>query len=72
MILDDQARLYLHRYWRYETDLASALKRLAQEHTLQVDWKLLGEGLSRLFPAEAAAGVDWQMVAAFAAIRKRL
>ena len=50
LILDDQARLYLHRYWSYETDLASAIKRLAQEHTLQVDWKLLGEGLSRLFP----------------------
>ena len=72
LILDDQARLYLHRYWSYETDLASAIKRLAQEHTLQVDWKLLGEGLSRLFSAEAAAEVDWQMVAAFAAIRKRL
>jgi exodeoxyribonuclease V alpha subunit len=72
LILDDQARLYLHRYWRYETDLASAIKRLAQEHTLPVDWKLLGEGLSRLFPAATAAEVDWQMVAAFAAIRKRL
>jgi len=72
LILDDQARLYLHRYWKYETDLASAIKRLAQESTLQVNSKLLGEGLSRLFPAEAAAEVDWQMVAAFAAIRKRL
>jgi exodeoxyribonuclease V alpha subunit len=72
LILDDQARLYLHRYWSYETDLASAIKRLAQENTLQVNSKLLGEGLSRLFPTETAAEVDWQMVAAFAAIRKRL
>ena len=72
LILDDQARLYLHRYWSYETKLASAIKRLAKEHTLQVDWKILGEGLSRLFSAETAAEVDWQMVAAYAAIRKRL
>jgi exodeoxyribonuclease V alpha subunit len=71
LILDDQARLYLHRYWSYETDLASAIKRLAQEHTLQVNWKLLGEGLTRLFSV-AAEEIDWQMVAAFAAIRKRL
>jgi exodeoxyribonuclease V alpha subunit len=72
LILDDQARLYLHRYWSYETDLAGAIKRMAQEHTLQLDWKLLGEGLTRLFPSEAAGEVNWQMVAAFAAIRKRL
>jgi exodeoxyribonuclease V alpha subunit len=72
LILDDQGRLYLHRYWSYETELASTIKRLAKEHTLQVNWKLLGEGLSRLFSAEAVAEVDWQMVAAFAAIRKRL
>jgi exodeoxyribonuclease V alpha subunit len=72
LVLDEQGRLYLHRYWGYEADLASAVNHLAQEHTPQVNWKLLGEGLSRLFPAETAAEVDWQMVAAFAAIRKRL
>jgi exodeoxyribonuclease V alpha subunit len=72
LILDDQRRLYLHRYWKYESDLARAIKSRAQQEAGPVNWNVLRAGLSRLFPATPPEEVDWQKVAAFAALRKKL
>jgi exodeoxyribonuclease V alpha subunit len=72
LILDDQGRLYLHRYWKYESDLARAMKNWAQREAGAVNWNLVRDGLSRLFPATSPEEVDWQKVAAFAALRKKL
>ena len=33
LILDSDARLYLHRYWKYEQDLAATLNQWASENT---------------------------------------
>jgi exodeoxyribonuclease V alpha subunit len=72
LVLDESGRLYLHRYWKYETALAEAIARLATGNAPLVDQQELQKGLTRLFPQNAEEDVDWQLVAAFAAIRKRL
>ena len=66
LILDPDGRLYLHRYWRYETVLAERLLALASE---QID---PGENqLDKLFPAETET-TDWQREAAKMALSQRL
>ena len=72
LILDSQNRLYLHRYWNYEAELAAAILRLAQENIPPVDAPKLSAGLRRLFPESDAGEINWQQVAAFAAVRRRL
>jgi exodeoxyribonuclease V alpha subunit len=72
LVLDDHGRLYLLRYWEYETELAQAILRRAKETAPAVDGKTLKEALARLFPQEPGGEVDWQMAAAFAASRRRL
>ena len=72
LILDDANRLYLHRYWQYEFDLAASLRRRAAADAENFPAKATGEKLARLFPAIATGETDWQKVAAFAAARKNL
>jgi exodeoxyribonuclease V alpha subunit len=69
LVLDRDDRLYLHRYWKYESDLATALLALASDQP-DVDTELLKDGLARLF-SQATEGLDWQRIAAAAAIRSR-
>ena len=72
LILDQANRLYLHRYWKYESELAGSIIRLAKGNVFPEDQQKLKEGLARLFPKTSGGEVDWQMVAAFAAMRRRL
>jgi len=69
LVLDEANRLYLHRYWKYESDLAKALISMASDLP-EVDKELLKDGLSRLF-SKASESLDWQRIAAAAAIRSR-
>lgn len=67
----EEGRLYLHRYWRYETEIAARLSAL-MARLIEVDETRLGEGLRRLFPATGTAcGTDWQQIAAALAVLKR-
>ena len=68
LILDSANRLYLHRYWRYEQELAEAILKRGQ--AAEFDPELLKQGLSRLFPAQSEE-TDWQRVAAIAAVSRR-
>ena len=69
LILDDSNRLYLHRYWRYQEELAAAI--LKRGATTAFNRELLREGLGRLFPKGGDAETDWQRVAALAAVSRR-
>ncbi|MEI6215082.1 MAG: exodeoxyribonuclease V subunit alpha [Desulfuromonadales bacterium] len=69
LVLDRQGRLYLYRYWKYERDLAQVIL-LKATVPVSVDENLLGEGLERLFNG-TGDGIDWQKVAAVAAVRGR-
>ena len=71
LVLDDAGRLYLYRYWCYESDLARALLDKAAA-TDQPDEGGVGEWLARLFPAAPGAETDRQREAAEVAARRRL
>lgn len=72
LILDNQARLYLYRYWEYESSLAENIRRRAGDQEKPIDNKKLGDSLNRLFPAGDSGNPDWQKVAAFVAARRKL
>lgn len=64
LILDASGRLYLQRYWRYESDLAHSIRQ--RLGTIPVDEGILRDGLARLFNSDTRP--DWQKVAAFTAL----
>ncbi len=72
LILDARNRLYLHRYWEYETGLADAIRRRATAAPARGDEQRLRELLERLFPAGASGELDWQRLAAETAVQRQL
>ncbi len=68
LILED-TRLYLGKYWRFETQLADAIKNRLSPNT-KLNSPLLKSGLQRLFP-KVDNTVDWQAVAAAIALLNR-
>jgi exodeoxyribonuclease V alpha subunit len=72
LVLDDRARLYLFRYWRYEQDLAGAFADRAAATLAGVPRKRLRKALGRLFPEAAGTGLAGQSLAAVTAVLKPL
>jgi exodeoxyribonuclease V alpha subunit len=70
-ILEDEERLYMHKLWNYENELAGQLVLRSQQVNENVDVALLEEGLARLF-SHPADSLDWQQVAAASAVRNKL
>ena len=68
----DGTRLYLHRYWEDEQEVAAGLLGLSEAPPEPPDWSRLKEGLSRLFPPAQGGELDWQGVAAAVALLKKL
>jgi exodeoxyribonuclease V alpha subunit len=69
LILDENERLYLQRYWKYEDELARNLRARLREHpTRDFNQTELASNLAKLFPAQS----DLQKVAAFVAATSRL
>jgi exodeoxyribonuclease V alpha subunit len=71
LILDPAGRLYLHRYWRYESELAAELAARAGEPVTGLDRERLAAGLRELFPAQTGIRPDWQQLAAAQALLRR-
>jgi exodeoxyribonuclease V alpha subunit len=72
LILDEQDRLYLHRYWDYEQRLAQGLLQRAQDRIAGVDRAQLALDLARLFPLQDPGKVNWQKIAAATALLRSL
>ncbi len=70
LVLDSHGRLYLYRYWQYEHELAQTLLGKAKS-VVDYDEIILKDGLNRLFPAAVTTEIDWQRVAALAALQKK-
>ena len=70
LILDAAGRFSLHRYWRYEQDIARHLLARNELAPLVVDMPKLNADLERLFPSVPGT-INWQKVAAFTAVRQR-
>ncbi len=68
LVLDPVGRLYLHRYWADEDRVARFVRERASRTPAGLDEAELARGLSRLFPR--SDGVDWQRVAAVAAVSR--
>ena len=68
LVLDESARLYLNRSWQYERSVADSI--LSRLGALPVNHELLRAGLDRNFPSETR-NVDWQRIAATAAVSRR-
>ncbi len=71
LILDEENRLYLYRYWDYERSLAQGIKARAYSPLEDLDGPLLARGLSRLFPGSEGKKTDWQKVAACVSVLNR-
>jgi len=77
LILDDEGRLYLHRYFDYERRLAARLMQAAQASKaapFEID-AAVRQQLDELFKSNEArlgGAVDWQKIAAALALRGRL
>jgi exodeoxyribonuclease V alpha subunit len=73
LILDDQRRLYLARYWHFEQRLAGHLQARVGAWCPDVDRDQLREGLDRLFPKTSESKeTDWQRFAAALAVLRPL
>lgn len=72
LILDAGHRLYLARYWHYESLLAADLLGRASAPLADVDEGRLAGDLDRLFASNAGEEPDWQKRAAATAVRRRL
>ena len=74
LILDEDRRLYLHRYFDYEQRLARRLLQMSKEMTpLDEVTDAAHEQLKRLFgESDETATVDWQKIAAASALLGRL
>ena len=68
MVLDSADRLYLSKYWYFESTLAATLRQRAQQE-ISVDYDCLAAGLTRHFPKQNNE-TDWQKVAAAMAVLK--
>ncbi|MRR53205.1 MAG: exodeoxyribonuclease V subunit alpha [Deltaproteobacteria bacterium] len=71
LILDNEYRLYLYRYWSYERNLADALLALAAGRANELDIARVKDGISRLFPRSSEDEQDLQKIAAAAALWSR-
>ncbi len=74
LVFDGGARLYLARYYRYQTTLAQRLRERVQWQPRNLDPARLREGLARLF-ADGTGGHradPWQRLAALIAVRRGL
>jgi exodeoxyribonuclease V alpha subunit len=71
LILDEEARLYLFRYWDYQVKLANFVRSRIRAMDESLDRTLLKQRLSRLFPAQSNEDMDWQEVAVFTALLRQ-
>ncbi len=67
LILDEN-RLYLQKLWTQEQELGKNLIKLAEQPVEEIDLKRLSEGLKRVFPPDKTDEVNWQKIAAIAAV----
>ncbi len=68
LVLDSAGRLYLWRYYDYQTRLAENLLRRRQIRQPAVDEATLRSSLTRLFPGEVVEQPDLQRVAALISV----
>ena len=72
LVLSDQGRLYLYRYWRYERIVVEELLQRARAADRPLDEGLLKASMARLFTPSGLPGPDWQKLAAATSLLRPL
>ena len=70
LVLDGNKRLYLRRYWQYEKSISRFILERATPFLQDLDLPRLGKDLKKLFLPQASGEIDWQQVAAIAAVTR--
>lgn len=71
LILDDEKRLYLYRYWDYESRLCTRVVERAAGIVDGIDGPALRAVIDEIFGAVPSITPDWQRIAAAVAVLKR-
>ncbi len=71
LILDERNRLYLYRYWEYETKLSDSIKQRVKKDINGINLSLIKDSLKRLFPEKTDGAINWQKVAAIISAFKK-
>ncbi len=71
LILDNQSRLYLYRYWEYQEEITRFIVGRVNDENQYMNIPVLKQGLERLFPPNKTREVDWQNIAVFTALLKK-
>jgi exodeoxyribonuclease V alpha subunit len=72
IILDNYNRLYLFRYWEYETVLADLILQRVHDQNIEPDGPRLKKGLKKHFAAENGDAVNWQKIAVVTALLNKI
>ena len=72
LILDDESRLYLYRYWQYEKDLGDAINKRVADNSIANAPHCLRETLDRIFPVDKKDSFDRQKLAALVCALKNI
>lgn len=71
LILDNESRLYLCKYWQYQKRIFDLINEKIANDYEQINVLKLKKGLERLFNLNEYNGLDWQILAAVLAIKKK-
>lgn len=71
LILDEENRLYLYRYWEYEKKLSDSIKERVKEDIGGINLSLIKDSIKRLFPERIDGDINWQKVAAITSAFKK-
>lgn len=71
VIFNEPDRLYLHKLWTYEYELAEHLLKRGRSKSFEINKPLLADGMKRLFPSNGSE-IDWQQLAAALSVKNLL
>jgi len=70
LVLAGGRRLYLRRYWQYEKSIFQFIRQRAAPFLQDLNLPRLGKDLKKLFHPQTPGEVDWQQIAAIAAVTR--
>jgi len=71
LILDNDSKLYLYRYWDYQQKLANLIKDRIAEAEEEIIFEMIKKRLDQYFSPTSNDEIDWQRVAAVTAFQKK-
>jgi exodeoxyribonuclease V alpha subunit len=70
LVLDQDGRLYLRRYWEYEKSISHFIQEQANIDLPDLNYQKLAKGVQKLFPPLSPGKTDWQKIAAITAVTR--